>query len=308
MNLIVDINPYLTRSYRISQFSSNTGIVAENYETSINTNAINYSRIFNMFDVESKIFTYLGGFIGSNYLSILEGENRNLAILKLRDSTLEKVQIYDGIRELNIFTRAPRITNDEINDIYESFYKEAEKNKYIILTDSSDSQYEEEFYMNFINIANKINIKTAISTNKDNIKNIVKQLPSVILVDKEGLETLFNKEFNFNWEINKAITELLETGISNILYYSKKGMLQLHYGTNIYKTNGEGFEYKEENKEKILAGYLAALNKNYDSNMSLQIALAASSLELKKETLNRDASEIKAKIKNIEIEKINVTK
>lgn len=308
MNLIIDVNPYLKRSYKISQFTSNNPILSSEYENSINEDAINFSRIFSMFDINSRIFTYLGGFIGANYENILKEENSNLSIFKIRDTSLEKIYIYDGIRELNILTKSPRITNDEISEIYSLYSKEIEDMNYVIFSNSHNSPYEEEFFMNFMNIAYRANIKTAISLNEENIKRLIQFRPTVVLVDKEALEAYSGKEVNFNWEISKIITSLVESGINKVLYLTKKGHLQLQDATTILTASSDEIDFSQTSKDKILAGFLAGMNKRYDDEMSLKIALASCKLALKKEELNRDASDIKANIKNIKIERLNVNK
>lgn len=306
MNLIVDIDPYLRKSYKIKQFSSAEALEAEDFQIEINNSAINYSRIFSMFDIYSEIFTYLGGFVGDNYRAILERENSNLDFVQIRDTTREKLHIYDGIRDLNIYSSTPRITNDERARIYEGYLGAIEDKDYIILPSTKDSVYEEEFYVNFINVAYKAGKKLALCADKDNIVNLVRYRPNIILVDRQALEAYSSKELNFNWEINNVIKDLLAGGIKTVVYYSDKGLVQVQNAEVILTTEGQGFEFSRCNKDKVLAGFIASLNKRYDLEMAAKIALATSNLKLKREELNRDAGVIKAHINNIEVEQVNV--
>ncbi|NLD16674.1 MAG: hypothetical protein GX666_03725, partial [Tissierellia bacterium] len=89
------------------------------------------------------------------------------------------------------------------------------------------------------------------------------------------------------------------------IYYNPKGNLQLFTKTHIYTTSGENISYDADNKDRILSGYVAALNKNYEEEMRLSIALAVTGIELKRETLKRDVSQVKTQMKNILVEKVN---
>lgn len=308
MNIIVDIDPYLKKAYKIKQFSSADDLEAEEFSIEINTRAINYTRIFSMFDISSEIFTYLGGFVGDNYRELLRRENTLGQIINIKDSTREKLFIYDGIRDLKIYSKTPRITNDERNNIYEGYLEAIKESDFIILPETNNSVYEEEFYVNFINVAFKAGKKLALSTNKSNINKLISYRPHTIVVDKKALESFANKELNFNWEINNVIKEIIDLGIKYVIYYSDKATVQVQDKDNIVTSFGEGFDFHKESKDKVLAGFIASINKNYDLEMAAKIALAASNLELKREELNRNAGIIKASINNIEIEQVNVRK
>ncbi len=305
MNLIVDINPFLVKNYEIPQFSADQSVQTKKSYEDINEGAINSFRILNMFDVKNRIFTFLGGSTGSDYLEILKSEVVDFSIYKLRDKTVEKLEIHDKLRKLSVFTNTPRITNEEFADIYSEFSNELHDKKFIILTDANGVSYEEEAYGNLINMAYKAGIPIGISVNKDNIKKIVEKKPYLLVLDKESLEEFAETQVNFNWEINKVCKGFLESGVGKVLYYNPKGNLQLFTKDFIYTTNGENISFDKDYKDRILAGYVAAYNKNYEEEMRLSIALASTGIELKRETLKRDTSQVKTRMKNIEVEKIN---
>lgn len=305
MNLIVDINPYLIKNYEIPHFTTDGDVRSENSSVDINEGAINAFRILNMFNVKNKIFTFLGGSTGSDYLNILKSEGVDYNIYKLRDKTVEKLQIHDNLRNLNVFTKIPRITNEEFDDIYSEFSQELEHKNFVILTDSGEAPYEEEVYGNFINMAYKAGVQIGVSANIHNIRKIVETKPYLIVLDKETLEEYAQNQINFNWEINKVCKGLLESGIGKVIYYNPKGNLQLFTEDYVYNTNGENSDFNEDFKDRILAGYVAAMNRNYEEEMRLSIALAVTGIELKRETLKRDTSQIKTKMRTIEVEKTN---
>lgn len=305
MNLIVDINPFLIKNYEIPIFSADRPVYAENIYEDINENGINAFRILNMFDVRNKIFTFLGGSTGSDYLEILKSEALDYDVFRLRDKTVEKLEIHDKLRNLNVFTNTPRITNEEFRDIYSRFSDAISEKEFIVLTESNGVSYEEEVYSNFINMAYKAGIPIGISANKNNVKKIVENKPYILVLDKESLEEYSETQVNFNWEISKVCKGLLNSGVGKVIYYNPKGNLQMFTKTHVYTTNGEESFYNPNYKDRILSGYVAALNKNYEEEMRLSIALAVTGIELKRETLKRDASQVKNLMKNIIVEKVN---
>ena len=305
MNLIVDINPFLIKNYEIPVFSADQPVHAKKTFDDINDNSINAFRILNMFDVKNKIFTFLGGPTGSEYLEILKSEALDYDVFKLRDKTVEKLEIHDKLRNLNVFTNTPRITNEEFRDIYSKFSDAISGKNFIILTDTNGVSYEEEVYSNLINMAYKAGIPIGISANKDNIRKIVENKPYLLVLYKEALEEYAETQVNFNWEINKVCKGFLDSGIGKVIYYNPKGNLQLFTKTHIYTTSGENISYDTDYKDRILSGYVAALNKNYEEEMRLSIALAVTGIELKRETLKRDVSQVKTQMKNILVEKVN---
>lgn len=305
MNLIVDINPYLIKNYEISHFTTDIDVRAEHSYEDINEGAINAFRILNMFDVKNRIFTFLGGSTGSDYLNILKSEVVDYSIYKLRDKTVEKLQIHDELRYLNVFTKIPRITNEEFDDIYSEFSQEIQHKNFVILTDSGEVPYEEEVYGNFINMAYKAGVQIGVSANVHNIRKIVETKPYLLVLDKEALEAYADNQVNFNWEINKICKGLLDSGVGKIIYYNHKGNLQLFTEDYVYSTSGENSDFNSDFKDRILAGYVAAMNRNYEEEMRLSIALAVTGIELKRETLKRDTSQIKTKMRTIEVEKTN---
>lgn len=305
MNLIVDINPFLIKNYEIPVFSADQPVHVKKTFDDINDSSINAFRILNMFDVKNKIFTFLGGATGFEYLEILKSEALDYDVFKLRDKTVEKLEIHDKLRNLNVFTNTPRITNEEFRDIYSRFSDAISGKNFIILTDTNGVSYEEEVYSNLINMAYKAGIPIGISANKDNIRKIVENKPYLLVLDKEVLEEYAETQVNFNWEINKVCKGFLDSGIGKVIYYNPKGNLQLFTKTHIYTTSGENISYDADNKDRILSGYVAALNKNYEEEMRLSIALAVTGIELKRETLKRDVSQVKTQMKNILVEKVN---
>lgn len=305
MNLIVDINPYLIRKYQIEKFVLDTDIEAKDSSVDINPDGIIASRIFDTFNVNNKIFTFLGGLNGEKYKRILSYENPDLVIYQVRDETSEEIMIEDGNRTFNIYSKHPRITNEEFREIYAKILNELENSDFMILTRGRKVEYEESVYLNILNMAHKASVKSGISSNGESLKEIIKRKPYIIIVDKNALENYSKMEITFNWELNKISNSILENGVEKILYFKEDGNLKLFTKNYIYETESEGFEFDESLKDRILAGYGAARARGYDEEMRLSIALAASEVPLNRATMKRDAAEIKNRMKDIRVERIN---
>lgn len=305
MNLIVDINPYLIKNYEISKFAADETLVANSYFYDTNKGAVEAIRILNMFDVDNKLFTFLGGYTGEEYLNILKGETSEYRIFKIRDKTVEKLEIYDKMRKLKVFTSPPRITNEEFSEIYSIFSEEMEGQKFIILTAAEGVSYEDEVYGNFINMAYKAGLQIGVSVNRGNIQILTKRRPYLLVLSQNTLEEYADTKLNFNWEVKKTCKGLLDLGVGKIILYNRKGNLQLFTKEHIYSTSGEDYVYKPKNLDRILAAYVAAMNRNYEEEMRLSIALAITAVDLKKKTFNRDAGQVKNLIQGIKVEKSN---
>lgn len=305
MNLIIDINPYLIRKYQIEKFILDSNIEAEDNIVDINPDGIIASRIFDTFNVNNRIFTFLGGLNGEKYKRILSLENPDLVIYKVRDETSEKIVVEDGNRTFNIISKQPRITNEEFRGIYSNVLNQLENSEFMILTGGREVEYEENIRLNILNMASKAGVKSGISSNGENLKEIIETKPYIIVVDKKALENYSQMEITFNWELNKIANSILENGVEKVLYFKEDGNLKLFTKESIYETESENFVFDESLKDRILAGYGAARARGYDEEMRLSIALAASEVPLDRATMKRDASEIKNRMKDIRVERFN---
>lgn len=305
MNLIVDINPYLIRKYKIDKFILDVNLESEKDKVDINPDGIIASRIYSTFDVENRIFTFLGGMNGKIYENILNSENPNNRIFKVRDETADNVIIEDGRRSFKVFSEIPRITNEEFQEIYYEVLEEIENSDFLMITSGRPVEYRERVYLNILNMAYKSSVKSGISCDEDNIDRIIETKPYLIVLDREALESYSKTEITFNWEVNKIIKGILENGVGKVLFFREDGNLKLFTKDSIYETKSKGFSYSKNKKDRILAGYTAAKARNYDEEMRVSIALAATEVKLDKITMKRDAAEIKNRMKDIEVERFN---
>ncbi len=305
MILIADINPFIKKKYKIPQFSSNHTVSVEDYKVSLDTDLKNIFRVFNTLDSKTSLLTYTGGREGEIYEKLISKEVDNYSLLSIRDSLLEVLEIYDSNRNLSISTIDPRLTNEELNELYSLYDREIESKDYILISENLKSSYRDDIINNFLKIAYKSGIKIGISSKESSIKQIIKHKPYLVVLDKNALEEYSSKEISFIWESNLIIKGLLEEGISKIIYYNNKNEIQLFSEGNIFTISPEE-RINIFNKDMMLSGYIAAKDRNYDEEMALSIGLAFVKISQSQEVIKEDASIIKKLIKDMKVDKLYV--
>ena len=298
MNLLVEVNPYIEKSYQIPKFSSTDTVEILEDKESINTNLLVVIDIFDYLDIDVNLMTYLGGESGKKYNELLSKKVVNSNIFSIKDNTVQKIKIWDNSRILNIESPYSRITNEEINGIIDLYSNEIENSNVTFLL-NSETFYTDELISNFLKISNRSYNKTAISLFSHN-KEFLKYKPSIIFIDHNFIESFAKKEITFLWERNNVIKEILEYGIEKIIYYDNKKSLNLYDSNNHLVLDTTNYKLEVSNYNKILAGFISSKLKNYDDEMSLKIGYAAGKIN---EDIDMDGSAyIKKSIQNINIE------
>ena len=91
----------------------------------------------------------------------------------IRDEIQERIYISSDQRALDIRTEEPRVTMDEVNDLYSLFSNHLTQVNFVLIPESSDTERSIEFLENLINISYKAGVKIGVVANKYNVKSII---------------------------------------------------------------------------------------------------------------------------------------
>lgn len=307
MNLIVNINPYLLREYRVPRISINKEIIAGENRITMDKNTTNPIKIASIFNIDTRLITYLGGNNGKIYKDLYKQIDDNLLVYPIRDETVEQISIKDGIKEVKISTARPRITHEEIRGLYSLFMDSLKDTEYVMFTTVTSDDLSLEIYRNLLNLAYNNRVKTAVAASHENIDEIVKCKPYLLLIDRKALEKHTKINVENNWEISRACYGILENGVGEIVYLDGRGNISLYTKERNFRTIGDvkASKYMANN---ILASLICSKARDYDENTSLALALAASIVKLDDGEEVQDASEFKRLLNEIEVESFNVSR
>ena len=305
MKLIIDINPYLERNFAIEKFESQKEIMAMDNKVTLNKSSVECLKIFDIFGVNSLLITILGGNNGELYEKLLKNEAIDYVKVPIRDEIQERIYISSDQRALDIRTEEPRITMDEVNDLYSLFSNHLTQVNFVLIPESSDTERSIEFLENLINISYKAGVKIGVVANKYNVKSIISKKPYAIILNTSELEEYSNQELNFEWEITKICNGILDSGVGIVLLARSNKELHLYNGEELLIATISNPTGEEINKNKAISGYIAGISKGYDNSMSLSIALAAAKPEVAEIEKKLDAANIKLLLKEIKVDKFN---
>ncbi len=305
MKLIIDINPYLERNFAIEKFESQKEIMAMDNKVTLNKSSVECLKIFDIFGVNSLLITILGGNNGELYEKLLKNEAIDYVKVPIRDEIQERIYISSDQRALDIRTEEPRVTMDEVNDLYSLFSNHLTQVNFVLIPESSDTERSIEFLENLINISYKAGVKIGVVANKYNVKSIISKKPYAIILNTSELEEYSNQELNFEWEITKICNGILDSGVGIVLLARSNKELHLYNGEELLIATISNPTGEEINKNKAISGYIAGISKGYDNSMSLSIALAAAKPEVAEIEKKLDAANIKLLLKEIKVDKFN---
>lgn len=305
MKLIIDINPYLERNFAIEKFESQKEIMAMDNKVTLNKSSVECLKIFDIFGVNSLLITILGGNNGELYEKLLKNEAIDYVKVPIRDEIQERIYISSDQRALDIRTEEPRVTMDEVNDLYSLFSNHLTQVNFVLIPESSDTERSIEFLENLINISYKAGVKIGVVANKYNVKSIISKKPYAIILNTSELEEYSNQELNFEWEITKICNGILDSGVGIVLLARSNKELHLYNGEELLIATISNPTGEEINKNKAISGYIAGISKGYDNSMSLSIALAAAKPEVAAIKKKLDAANIKLLLKEIKVDKLN---
>ena len=305
MNLIVDMNPYLKREYEVEKFIKNKDLDAISSDISIEGMAKEILKLHDILGAKYGYLTLLGGESGFLYENILKESVENIEIVKTKDEIRELIKINAEEDFLKVFTKRPRITMEEEQEFYSTYMEKIDDAEITIINDDLKEKEDSEKLKNLSNISYKKGKKIAIVPNSGNIEEIIDSNPFLIILDKNTLESYLNCELDFEWEINKAINSILNKKASEIIFINNKDEISLYKSSGIQRAIFKKENKFELDKTRAITGYSIGIEKNYDKEMCLQVALACGKLSAEDLKEKTDASRIKELMKFIEIERYN---
>lgn len=305
MKLVVDINPFLERNYTIEKFDSGKEVTAKDYNVILNDTSISSIKILDIFGVDYLLLTVLGGDNGIRYEKLLKDNLIEYKKVPIRDNIQERILISSDQRSLDIKTEEPRITMEEINELYSSYSDILSNVDFVIISDSSDTERSLEFLENLINIAYKASTKIGVISNPTNVKGIIKSKPYLIVLGPEELEAFSDREISYEWETTKVCKGILESGVGNVLLVKSNREISLYNSDEILRATLNTESDIEINRNKVISAFVSGLSKGYDNSMSLSLGLAASKLDPKNSDAKYDAAGIKMLLKEIKVERFN---
>ncbi|MDO5725425.1 MAG: hypothetical protein Q4P29_03870 [Tissierellia bacterium] len=306
MILVVDLNPIITTEYYLDKFVHNRLNRAKRVEKKINGEGIFCSDLLSNMNLDYKLMS----FCGQKDNCELQRYINKLAFpyhgINISTSTLEALQIQSDKDKAFILSPAPKITQKEIEDFYQAFTEAVNEADAVVIVNGKIYNGLKNFAKNLIRICYRLGKKVIISSENDEIYDLVKEKPYLSILDLKELEEISNLELEFEWEIIRSIKTLLESGVGAALvidrnksiYIDKSNALRIRFEANKLLNT-------KPKKSLIATGFAIGLLKNYDLSMTAKIALASGLSNFNLEN-RADSSEIKQLMNHIEVEAFNV--
>ena len=303
--LICDFNPKFRRSYTIEKFiksSNNIFSNSRNYSTGYGIDMAFFLKLLGFVDL--KLFTIVGGEIGNLIKNDLEKNYINSSLINIKDDSTEEVEIKETGQNSYLKGAAPRLTQEEEENILYNFNELIKKEDVVILKRDNDLLNIKSF-KSYINSSVKNNIKTIISTNS--LNEVEGTTPYCIITTKSQLEDYTNLKISTLGEVLKFTDILINNGTklfvitteNTFVIVSKDFALKISLNKLSFKVNSINLD--------LVAGVIGAcISKNYDIFTTIKLAVSSGIFQNKKKFTDINMAKIKEIMSEIEIEEVGI--
>ena len=178
MILTVDFNPIFKRKYTFDSFDENVDNIAKNIQYGAGGQGIEIAYLINALNEEVKVIGYLGG-INGTYIqyNLTQLKIRN-SFIAIKDETPESIILDSNSKEITISSHEARLTRDEVEKLYELFNKILMQADIVCFAGEIPSSIPKEIIYDFVNMANRYNLKVLIKLKGEELKFILDSQPN----------------------------------------------------------------------------------------------------------------------------------
>jgi len=307
MILSIDLSPVLKRTYSYNNIEKEVVNIVDDFEYEPSGDGIQLAYLMNNLNENALVSGIIGGIGGEYIKNTLGNDDISHSFFPIKDEISDLIVIPMNNDILQIKTRGPRITMDEVNRFLQ-FYNELANNvDTICLFGGISNPSFKDIYYNIVSINNKRNKRTLMAVESEELQLALDAKPNVVLIDKVQLEDIMHLSLDYEYEIIKAGKYIIDKGIKTVIIPMLNGSSIAITNDNTFRIDYEGEDSLEIKIDKgnMLGGLAFGFERNYDFEMILKLGQACGISNYIGVTKKVDMSDIKRIMGNIKISAFN---
>ncbi|CDH91202.1 1-phosphofructokinase [Clostridium botulinum B str. Eklund 17B (NRP)] len=240
---------------------------------------INVSIVLNNLGIDNTALGYVAGFTGNEIERQVKNHGVDCDFIKLKNG-ISRINVKlksDGETEIN--GAGPKITNDDLNKLYEKL-SDLKEGDYLILSGSIPNSVPDDIYQNIMEKLLEKKVEFIVDATKDLLLKVLKYEPFLIKPNHHELAEMFNVELKNDEDIITYGKKLQEMGAKNVLI-SMAGdgaILLSENGETIKREVPKGILKNSVGAgDSMVAGFLAGYLKNNDIKEAFKMGIATGS-------------------------------
>ncbi|AIY79951.1 1-phosphofructokinase [Clostridium botulinum] len=275
----ITLNPSLDYIVKVDNFKVDSLNRSNDEEVYAGGKGINVSIVLNNLGIENTALGYVAGFTGNEIERQVKNHGVDCDFIKLKNG-ISRINVKlksNGETEIN--GAGPKITNDDLNKLYEKL-SDLKEGDYLILSGSIPNSVPDDIYQNIMEKLLEKKVEFIVDATKDLLLKVLKYEPFLIKPNHHELAEMFNVELKNDEDIIIYGKKLQEMGAKNVLI-SMAGD-----GAILLSENGEPIK-REVPKgilknsvgagDSMVAGFLAGYLKNNDIKEAFKMGIATGS-------------------------------
>lgn len=212
----VTFNPSLDYIVDVSEF--NTGVVNRTTGEKIfpGGKGINVSMVLKNLGSQSTALGFTAGFTGNEIERLLEEKGVDTDFISVSDGVSRINVKLRSDEETEINGQGPRISEDNINELYSKLDK-LDENDVLVLAGSIPDVMPSSMYMDIMKYLSGKNIKIVVDATKNLLTNVLPYGPFLIKPNNHELGEIFGVEIKDKDDVIKYAKKLQEQGARNVL-------------------------------------------------------------------------------------------
>ena len=212
----VTFNPSLDDIVDVSEFK--TGVVNRTTGEKIfpGGKGINVSMVLKNLGSQSTALGFTAGFTGNEIERLLEEKGVDTDFISVSDGVSRINVKLRSDEETEINGQGPRISEDNINELYSKLDK-LDENDVLVLAGSIPDVMPSSIYMDIMKYLSGKNIKIVVDATKNLLTNVLPYGPFLIKPNNHELGEIFGVEIKDKDDVIKYAKKLQEQGARNVL-------------------------------------------------------------------------------------------
>lgn len=278
MIIYCDLNPKITRKYKVSNFKKNAENESEESRVYASGYGVDSVFFLRYLGANPKLLTFLGGETGEEIKTRLSENSVDYDFIRIVDENIEEILIQNKSFRTVVRTKSPRITSENRDDFLIKLSKESTNRNLVCIPEIDFDAWGDRTYETLISLCNRRGIDVALNIKR--FEDLGEQKPFIAIVEKGELERFTNTIIKTQNDVIRASKFVLNNGIVNLIVISENGVIVANKTESI-KVDFESFknDITKINKNLILAGIGFGFERKYDFETTIKFSVASSIVE-----------------------------
>ena len=275
----VTFNPSLDYIVQVNDFK--TGIVNRTNDELIlaGGKGINVSIVLNNLGHDNTAIGFIGGFTGEALKRSLQNQGIKTDFIDVKEGFTRINVKMKSNEETEINGQGPKITNDNINELYEKL-DVLNNEDILVISGSIPCMLPDDMYERIMEYLKDKNVRIIVDATKDLLLNVLKYHPYLIKPNNIELGEIFNKELKTKSEVISHAKKLQELGARNVLVsMAGDGAVFVSENGDIFESNAPKGEVINSvgAGDSMVAGFLAGVLETNDYHNAFLMGLCSGS-------------------------------